>query len=413
MSRENATCPPSAREQQSILWQKLLDHLHEQHDTSLADSPSSTTCRNSRNDRNATSSWPSYDQVLADLASADYTDTLQCPLDYRPGRPVPSLCPLGVVGCVDLEIFPNSANPYTGLLGCSNDVVIPGILRMSSALPPPQVAVSTRIGKALLYAIGGTKLRTAQLFPCVALKLFRGNGADSANLLLAGSKVGQRERNFFAHPVCTSMTEQMPRAMRPLVQKFWEYSDYPLSLGVSNVCTTTTETKNANSATTEKSDETDSVVFPFAVILHPRVTNYSNSGEDAGESVNNNNNNDDAIHDFLRNTTQQITPDTILYDVFCCPAPHDVPHADRLQRIGIVRATSEFVKCPSGTLFFRHQQKEEDYTLRPEWKEALKERVTIDNGQTVGTIGMLAGWKLFEQQIARGVYQDFSTNCSD
>lgn len=39
----------------------------------------------------------------------------------------------------------------------------------------------------------------SQLFPCAALKSFRGGGVPSGNLLFAGRKVGQPERDFFSH----------------------------------------------------------------------------------------------------------------------------------------------------------------------------------------------------------------------
>ena len=51
----------------------------------------------------------------------------------------------------------------------------------------------------------------------------------SGNLLFGGSKVGQRESDYFSHCQCTSMTERMPRLIKPFVKKFWEYSDYPVS----------------------------------------------------------------------------------------------------------------------------------------------------------------------------------------
>ena len=62
---------------------------------------------------------------------------------------------------------------------------------------------------------------------------------------------------------------------------------------------------------------------------------------------------------------------------------------------------------PNDGIFFKHQRKEDDYQLRPDWKEALQTNVTIDEGQTKGTIGQLAGWKLFEQHIAENTFVDF------
>lgn len=362
-------------EQQQAIWTKIEAHLE--------------------SDTNVTrSDWPSYDQVVTDLTNADYTDTIHCPFDYRAQRPkAPTLCPLGVACCVTLEVFPDS--PYTGLLAEGHH---PGILRISSALPPPSSAVSTKLGKALLFALGGRKLRTAQLFPCAALKLFR-TGRPSGNLLCAGSKLGQRERNFFRHAVCTSMTEQMPRAVRPLVQKFWEYSDFPLSLGVSDVCS---QPVTENDDEGESNNNSNNVVFPFAVVLYPHESLRTTAADSAATT-------DTATTDAwtvcVRDVVPTIAADTLLYDVFVCPDPA----RGRLQRIGVVRTTSTFCPCnTSGQLFFRHQLKEDDYAMQPHWRVAIRETtVSMNDGKTQGTMGTLAGWKLFEQQIERHDYDDF------
>lgn len=70
-----------------------------------------------------------------------------------------------------------------------------------------------------------------------------------------------------------------------------------------------------------------------------------------------------------------------------------------------------FTNCPLfysiKGIFFRHQRKEDDYNLRPRWREALETKIAIDDGDTQGTVGQLVGWKLFEQHIAEGTYVDF------
>ena len=87
-----------------------------------------------------------------------------------------------------------------------------------SAMKPPSLGVRSKWGRAVLYATG-EKMRTSKLFPCAALKVFR-RGRPSGNLLLGGSKVGQREPDFFAHCLCTSMTERMPRVVKkPAVRR--------------------------------------------------------------------------------------------------------------------------------------------------------------------------------------------------
>jgi hypothetical protein len=48
-----------------------------------------------------------------------------------------------------------------------------------------------------------------------------------------------------------------------------------------------------------------------------------------------------------------------------------------------------------------------------EWPKALQEQVTINDCVTTGTIGKLAGWKVFEQHIAKGSYVDFEVTTLD
>ena len=52
---------------------------------------------------------------------------------------------------------------------------------------------------------------------------------------------------------------------------------------------------------------------------------------------------------------------------------------------------------PTDSLFFRHQNKEEDFQYQPQWKREIKQH----------NINNKAGWKIFERHIATGTYQDF------
>jgi len=328
---------------------------------------------------------------MSSISDADYNHTLTCPLDMlsrRERRAASSqsktLCPHGVVCCVKMELFPSpdTNKHYTGLLtpGTTNEHCI---MRLSSAMKPPNLEIKSKWARALLYATG-EKLRTAKLFPSAALKVFR-KGRQSGNLLFGGSKVGQREADFFSHCQCTSMTEQMPRMVKPFVRKFWEYSEFPLSLGCSDFCKYDGE-----------GEEVSELNFPFAVILRPRL-NVSFEDDQFADSF------DGFLDKFLH-----MPVGTVLFDIFACPKPIDVPDPSKLQRIGRITITSEIVQsAPDDGLFFRHQKKEEDYDLRPDWPEALQAQVTIDGGKTKGTIGKLAGWKLFEQHIEENGYIDF------
>ena len=357
-------------------------------------------------------------------------------------------------------------------------------------MQPPSQALAGPLAKSLLFATGD-KIRNAQLFPVSALKVFlndtlppnsntssveHDDNTDptihpSRNILFGGSKLGQRETDYFAHCQCTSMTERMPVAVKPFVRKFWEYSDWPLSLGVSDFCRPVVTTNDPNedegeldkTAATSMAKDDDTVVnFPFAVIVKPCIQTQSqksdneeqdvDSGDEqeeanktgannnstattniqsqqsrwsrwssslsslASQRTNSNISSDDepakptSFDSFLDFCLNQIPPETHLYDVYACPTPMAVSDASQLQRIGRIVTTTSFMQSPADDgLFFKHQAKEEDYQLRPNWPEALQTQVSLDDGKVKGTIGTLAGWKLFEQLIAQNQFVDFET----
>lgn len=333
-------------------------------------------------------SWPGYDNLMKYIHSADYNDTLRCPMDLRyhsDQKHEKHLCVYGVAGCVKMELFPcpGGVEPYTGLL--TPGTTLPHCLvRLSSAVKPPQSEFKSRIMRVLLYTVG-PKIRKAKLFPCAALKIFR-EGVPSGNALFAGCKVGQPEDNYFAHCVCTQLTETMPRGIKPFVRKFWTYSDFPLSLGVSDLCT--------HAADGNKTHEPN---FPFALILKPTVEQSFVREDVEGDPF-----------DRFMDDMGAIPVGTHLFDVFACPTPSDVPDASRLQRIGRIVSTSEMVPSPPNDgLFFRHQRKEEDYEKRPAWKDQLQTKCKLEDRKMVGTVAKLAGWELFENNIAKGTYVDF------
>lgn len=151
---------------------------------------------------------------MADMVAADYHHTLTCPFDLlkqnndSEGK---SLCPHGAICCARMELFEIPASfdgkGYTGLL-TPGTVLENCLLRLSSAMKPPNEAIQSKWARGILYATG-QKLRNAKLFPCAAIKVFRENGRPSGNLLFGGSKIGQREIDYFTHCQCTTMTERM------------------------------------------------------------------------------------------------------------------------------------------------------------------------------------------------------------
>ena len=412
----------SPAEQQAQIWEMLTSRNHGHDDHHDGDGEHCTAAANTNDHPNATAPtnkqnrhWPTYDTIISHMAQADYNHTLTCPHDVlappqRTNHPK-IFCPFGVTCCAKVELFDIPADfngtPYTGLLQ-PGTTLEHCILRLSTALRPPAQEIKSRVARAILYATG-EKLRTARLFPAAALKVFVNHGGESGNLLFGGSKVGQREEDYFAHCLCTCMTEQMPRPVKPFVRKFWTYSDYPLSLGVSDFCQRTAENEAVPA---------DEMNFPFALILKPVFRLVHDHGDSsttatapsaASANTTRQQQNVDSFDSFVDHTLA-VPAGTILFDVFACPDPYAVPDPTKLERIGRITTTSSMLASHSmDGLFFRHQKKEHDYQLRPTWPRALQVKVTIDGGRNTGTVGKLAGWKLFEQHIAQGAYVDFES----
>jgi hypothetical protein len=364
----------SPEEKLQVVWKKLL----EQRKSKTAACPKQ---------------WPTYTEVLNDVRKTDYEEILTCPLDIHPGKHTGNrqkkICPQGVICCAKLELFPQHPNvtrPYTGLLA-PGSTVDHCLVRLSSALQPMEN--SPRISRMIF----GDKLTNAKIFPAVAIKSFRQNVA-SGNALFLGCKVGQVEEDFFAHSVCTQLTKRMPRTLRPVVNLFGKYSDHPLSLGISDFCA-----YDANGTIS------DDHCFPFCITLSPARKSKNKSTEPvvaAKTQPKRVKKGDSFLDDIL-----DIPVGTVLYDIFASPDPLSVGDGKKLQRIGRIVTTSEMIEStPDDGLFFRHQRKDEDYQLRPHWRDDLATNVVLKDG-TKGTAATLAGWELFEHLIQDGGYMEY------
>ena len=88
----------------------------------------------------------------------------------------------------------------------------------------------------------------------------------SGNLLFAGAKTGQAERDFFAHGLCTQLTRKVPTAAQPALRAFEKYSKYPLALGLSEFAALDEDGCDLSGGC-----EQLGATFPWALHLHPRV----------------------------------------------------------------------------------------------------------------------------------------------
>lgn len=409
----------SANEKLDLVWR----HIQEKGATSTEDTAVPSTTGDKRK-------WPSYNDVLQDIRKSDYNELLTCPLDLHPGKlkkkkakvelklprgltkqksqdetqqPEPELsrektiCAQGVVCTAKLELFPfpkgMKGRPYSGLLE-PGTIVENCLVRLSSALQPMDMGKGNKRVAKMMF---GEKLTSAKIFPGAAIKLFRSN-QNSGNMLFLGSKVGQPEDEFFAHCMSTQITSRMPITLKPILQIFKRYSDLPTALGLSDMCTYDASGEMANELN-----------FPFCLTLHPRVRTKVNLGRDLGGE---DTSASEALDSFL-DDVQDIPKGTTLFDLYASPNPLSVATPDKLQRIGRLVSTSTMQMSPQDDgLFFRHQKKDEDFALRPEWKEDLNTQVVLNDGSK-GTAASLAGWELFEQQIQKGGYVDFEAAIKD
>jgi hypothetical protein len=415
-----ATTPQKKRDD---VWNHLLVN-NSQRCQRMGITPTTTSSTAARTTA-TTTKWPSYNEVLHDIRTSDYNDILKCPHDITTlsepttttssnnntsnknnncssnrGSKTKTICPHGVVCCVRLELFPfpvedkwiDDSRPYTGLLSPGTTVEY-GLLRLSSAL---QATGGSRMARALF----GPKLGHAKLFPAVAMKFFRPGTLDSGNVLFLGSKTGQLENDFFSHCVSTQLTSRMTPTLKPILRIFKRYSDHPLALGLSDFC--------CHSLPGEVSKE--EVNFPFCLTLQPCVDKFRNNrSTSTSDGITAGKLSPKEAHDTFLDDLRSIPPQATIYDVYASPDPKSVADPSKLQRIGRIVTTSEMIDSPNDDgLFFRHQNKDEDFLLRPEWKVELNTTVTMKDGST-GTSQSLAGWELFEEQIATGTYRDYES----
>jgi hypothetical protein len=409
----NHEAPPS--EQKEILWKKLKEQIEadDSKNAALKKSDASATKHKSQNPTSSIFSrkqsspssscpykreWPTYKAIMDDITGSDYNHLLECPHDMvhksrstrKPNESFSkAFCPHGTACLAKLELFENNTQEasYTGLLAPGNTIE-DCIIRLSSAMKPP-AEEQNRFGKFFLKATGG-KLKNAKLFPMVALKCLRQN-RRSGNLLFGGRKIGQASSEFFRHCLCTQMTERVPSLLKPFINKFYSYSDNPLSLGVSDFCA---HDEHGNDTINEDNN------FPYVIMLMPIYNTRTSQNDDDYETF------DEFIEDLL-----EIPSGSVLFDIYACPTPSCALDPARIQRIGHIRSTTEMIpSTPHDGLFFRHQVKEEDYELRPEWRNQVKSTCSPDGGITTGTIDRLVGSTILESLIKAKKYVDLEAH---
>ena len=190
------------------------------------------------------------------------------------------------------------------------------------------------------------------------------------------------------------MTERVPTLLQPFLRKFYTYSDNPLSLGISDFCSFDENGESLNLGDIE---------FPYVLILKPVYNDEANrqpKNVDEGQRF------DNFIDDLLK-----IPCGSILFDIYACPDPSSALDPEAVQRIGRITTTSEMMTShPDDGLFFRHQKKEEDFDLRPHWRDEVNAACITKCGKAKGTIGRLVGSTFLESNINEKKFVDFESS---
>lgn len=97
-----------------------------------------------------------------------------------------------------------------------------------------------------------------------------------------------------------------------------------------------------------------------------------------------------------------------LTNILACPNPSSALDPSFIQRIGRISTTSEMViSNPNDGLFFRHQKKEEDFDLRPDWLDQVNAPCVTKCGNVEGTVGRLVGSTFLESCINEKKFINF------
>lgn len=201
--------------------------------------------------------------------------------------------------------------------------------------------------------------------PALALKFFRGGQAPSGNLLLVGQPSAiTKEDGEIEQCLCSQSAQVGCDATAESVQasQLSRHSAWPFSTGLSAFAALGQDGRETRGGLNG-----EVVDCPWVLIMRPVFGNMT----------------------MVRNPWEPDVPDlpkslqhmlhlpagTTLYEVYACPSPGAAFESGWLQLIGRIISASKFIPEPASEslhqLRFRHQRKEEDYVLRPEWLQEL------------------------------------------
>ena len=264
--------------------------------------------------------WPDFVDISKQIGGSSCNYVMNSNDEFRLSNKV--LCTHGFVACIRIQW--SLRNNYTGLFRGSES----GIIRLSSALKPLNNSVPWFFGD----------VSQSKLFPCVAIKIFRSGYAHSGNLLFGSKKTGQQNDLFFLHAVCTNLTDKVSLLLSWLMNYFRTYSTYPTQLGLSEFAKIDENGINEENPT-----------FPWCIGLKPREN----------------------LKDIKFKDILYIPENTVLYDIYAITEPQSISLNLPPEHLGEIITTSSMIQSFDDGIFFKHQRREEDYDLRPEWLSQL------------------------------------------
>lgn len=209
-------------------------------------------------------------------------------------------------------------------------------------------------------ALFGESLDHGQCAPAIALKFFRGGQAPSGNLLLVGQPSIEKDGGL-GQCLCSQSAQVGYDGDNPHLSR---HSAWPHATGLSAFAALGQDGRETRGGLNG-----EVVECPWALILQP-VSNAPLAAAPRRSSFSGAESVAPALQRMLK-----LPPGTILYEVYACPSPGAAFESGWLQLIGRIISASKFILEPVSEdlhqLRFRHQKKEEDYVLRPEWLQEL------------------------------------------
>jgi len=236
-----------------------------------------------------------------------------------------------------------SDNSYTGLLAQGNQA---GIIRMGAA----------------------QNLDGGVMFPGIGVKFLR-TGQKSANFVALRSTGPGGSMNFFADKLTNHVA---PPAALVALHKFDQASGCTTMVGLSDVA-----------SYSQSGEKVSSPLFPFELEFEPSQEAQATMTDEK------------QTNDSLLNSLANIKPGTKLFDVYAVGSPSEAKQGTK-KLLGTLTTTSECVRSTFGDehMYFRHQRMEEDFAIRTEWIEQMKELSDTPAGSICkATTGPISKWQ--------------------